>query len=68
MRIQQLLEKYTRGSSCDNYFLPFYQNKKLQRSIKYQGPNSLESSLKKCKSLKTFKFKLKHFISQKYTI
>ena len=64
-------EKYTRGSSCDNYFLPFYRNKKLQRSIKYQGPktwNSLESSLKNCKSLKTFQFKLKHFISQKYTI
>ena len=64
-------EKYTRGSSCDNYFLPFYRNKKLQRSIKYQGPktwNSLESSLKNCISLKTFKFKLKHFISQKYAI
>ena len=64
-------EKYTRGSSCDNYFLPFYRNKKLQRSIKYPGPktcNFLESSLKKCRSLKTFKFKLKHFISQKYTI
>ena len=52
-------------------FLPFYRNKKLQRSIKYQGPktwNSLDSSLKKCISLKTFKFKLKHFLSQKYTI
>ena len=62
-------EKYTGGSSYDNYFLPFYRNKKLQRSIKYQGPktwNSLESSLKKCKSLKTFKFKLEHIISQKY--
>ena len=58
MRIQQLgyfnytsnaHKKYTRGSSCDNYFLPFYRNKKLQRSIKYQGPktlNSLKSSLR----------------------
>ena len=64
-------EKYTRDSSCNNYFLPFYQNKKLQRSIKYQGSktrNSLESSLKKCKFLKTFNFKLKHILSQKYTI
>ena len=41
-------EKYTRGSSCVNYFLPFYRNNILQRSIKYQGAktwNSLESSL-----------------------
>ena len=27
-------EKYTRGSSCVNYFLPFCRNNKLQRSIK----------------------------------
>ena len=64
-------EKYSRGNSCDNYFLHFYRNKKLQRSVKYQGPktwNSLESSPKKCKFLKIFKFKLKHIISQKYNI
>ena len=38
-------EKYTytiRSSTgnCVNYFWPYYQNKKLQRSIKYQGPKT----------------------------
>ena len=52
-------EKYTRGGSCANNFLPFYRNNKLQRLIKYQGPKtwtSLESFLQTCKPLKTFKF------------
>ena len=52
-------EKHSRGSSCVNYFLPFHRNNQLQRSIKYQGPktwNSSESSVKKCKFLKAFKF------------
>ena len=64
-------EKYIRGSSCINYFSPFYRNNKLERSIKYQGSktlNSLKSSLKKCKSLKTYKFKLKHILFQTYAI
>ena len=57
-------EKYTR------FFLPFYRNNKLHRSIKYQGLKTWNSlkSLKKCNSIKTFKFKLKHILSQKYTI
>ena len=60
----------TRGAKSDNYFLPFYRTNKLQNSIKYHGPkfwNSLPIELKLCKSLKSFKRKLKQFFLNKYT-
>ena len=72
-------EKYTRGSdkrvkviAVPITFCPFIEIRNNRDQLnKYQGPkawNSLESSLRKCKSLKTFKFKLKYILSQKYTI
>ena len=66
-----LMENTQEAVAVSITFRPFYRNKKLQRSINYQDAktwNSLESSLKKCNSLETSKSKLKHILSQKYTI
>ena len=60
----------TKKAKSDNYFLPFYRTNKLQNSIKYHGSkfwNSLPIELKLCKSLKSFKIKLKQFFFNKYT-
>ena len=60
----------TRGVKSGNYFLPFYRTNELQNSIKYHGPkfwNSLPIEPKLCKSLKSFKRKLKKFFLNKYT-
>ena len=61
----------TREAKSDNYFLPFYRTNKLQNSIKYHEPkfwNLLPIELKLCKSLKSFKIKLKEFFLNKYSI
>ena len=73
MHIQQTIIsniKVILMKNIQDFFFPFYRNNKLHRSIKYQSPKTWNSlkSLKKCNSLKTFKFKLKHILSQKYTI
>ena len=47
----------------------FSQKTKSQRCMKYQGPliwNSLDSEIKKCKSLKSFKLKLESSVLNKY--
>ena len=49
--------------------LYLFQKTKSQRSIKYQGPliwNSLDSEIKNCQSLKSFKIKLKLSFLKKY--
>ena len=61
--------KNTRSSSLNNFFLPFYRTNKLQKSIKFQGSkvwNSIETSIKQCKSPKIFKKKLKCFLMKSY--
>ena len=66
----QVYQKFTRASNHNNYFIPHFKSSKTQRSIKYQGPlvwNSLETSLKTCKTLNYFKAKLKKLLLNKYT-
>ena len=51
----------TRLSTNDNYFLPRYKTKKVQRSLKYQGAklwNSISNEIKKSTSVKLFKKKI----------
>ena len=63
MKACQVYQKFTRASNHNNYFIPHSKSSKTQRSIKYQGPlvwNSLDSSLKTCKTLNYFKAKLKN--------
>ena len=51
------------------FFVPFFKTLKLQRSIKYQGPqiwNSLDLEIKKSKSLKTFKSRMKNLLLESY--
>ena len=69
----KILSKYqtksTRGTSYNNVFLPYFKTKKLQRSIKFQGPklwNSLNNNIKNLKSLRVFKSKLKTFFLETY--
>ena len=62
-------EKFTRASYQNNYFIPLLNTSKAQRSIKYQGPliwNALDADLKTCKTLQSFKVKLKNSLLQKY--
>ena len=62
-------EKNTRSSSLDNFFLPFYRTNKLQKSIKFQSPkvwNSIDTTIKQCKSPKIFKKKLECFLLKSY--
>ena len=50
-------------------FCTFFKTLKLQRSIKYQGPkiwNLLDLEIKKSKSLKTFKSRLKNLLLESY--
>ena len=64
-----ICSKFTRATSHNNYFIPFFNTNKAQQSIKYQGPlvwNALDSDLKSCNSLKTFKTKLKNSLIKKY--
>ena len=70
----QVYQKFTRASNHNNYFIPHFKSSKTQRSIKYQGPlvwNSLDTSLKTCKTLNYFKViknsKLKKLLLNKYT-
>ena len=61
----QVYEKFTRASYQNNYFIPFLNTSKAQRSIKYQGPliwNALDADLKTRKTLQSFKAKLKNFL------
>ena len=63
MKTCQVYQKFTRASNHNNYFIPHSKSSKTQRSIKYQGPlvwNSLDTSLKTCKTLNNFKAKLKN--------
>ena len=51
------------------YFIPFLHTSKAQRSIKYQGPliwNALDADLKTCKTLQSFKARIKNLLLQKY--
>ena len=63
-------EKFTRASyQNNNYSIPLLNTSKAQRSIKYQGPliwNALDADLKTCKTLQSFKAKLKNLLFQKY--
>ena len=62
-------EKFTRASYQNNCFIPLLNTSKAQRSIKYQGPliwNALDADLKTCKTLQSFKAKLKNLLLQKY--
>ena len=70
MKTCQVYQKFTRASNHNNYFIPHFKSSKTQRSIKYQGPlawNSLDTSLKTCKTLNYFKAKLKKLLLNKYT-
>ena len=65
----QVYEKFTRASYQNNYFIPLLNTSKAQRSIKYQGPliwNALDADLKTCKTLQSFKAKLKNLLLRKY--
>ena len=67
VQVSKIYEKSTRATYQENYFIPFSRTSKLQRSIKYQGPSiwsSLEQKL--CKSIRTFKFKLKQYLLSQY--
>ena len=62
-------KKSTRANTKKNYFIPFFEKTKSQRSIKYQDPliwNSIDSEIKNIKSLKSFKIKLKSSFLKKY--
>ena len=68
-KVKNLHNIPTRANLNDHYFLPFLRSKKLQRSIKYQGPkiwNSLDPQIRKCNSTKSFKAKLKKSFLSNY--
>ena len=65
----QVYEKFTRASYQNNYFIPLLNTSQAQRSMKYQGPliwKALDAYLKTCKTLQSFKTKLKNLLLQKY--
>ena len=69
----QVYEKFTRAFYQNNYFIPLLNSAKAKRSIKHQGPliykilrSTLDADLKTCKTLKSFKAKLKNLLFQKY--
>ena len=67
--VSHVYEKFTRASNQNNYFIPFLNTSKAQRSIKYQGLliwNALDADLKTCTTLQSFKAKLKNLLLQKY--
>ena len=69
MKTCQVYQKFTRASSDNNYSIPRLKALKIQRSINYQGPliwNSLDASLKTCKTLTFFRAKLKKSLLNKY--
>ena len=62
-------KKFTRVFYQNNYFIPLLNTSKPQRSIKYQGSliwNALDADLKTCKTLQSFKTKLKNLLLQRY--
>ena len=64
----QVYENFTRAPYQNNYFIPLLNTSKTQRSIKYQSPtiwNALDAELKTCKTLQSFKAKLKNLLLQK---
>ena len=70
MKTCQVYQKFTRASNHNNYFIPHSKSSETQRSIKYQGPlvwNSLDTSLKNCKTSNYFKAELKKLLLNKYT-
>ena len=61
----QVYEKFTRASYQTNYFIPLLNTSKAQKSIKYQVPliwNAFDADLKTCKTLQSFKAKLKNLL------
>ena len=67
--VSQVYEKFTRASHQNNYFISLLNMSRAQRSIKYQGPliwSALDADLKTCKTLQSFKAKLKNLLLQKY--
>ena len=68
-KVGYISKKSTIANTKKNYFIPFFKKTESQKSIKYQGPpiwNSLGSEMKNSKSLKSFKFKLKSSLLNKY--
>ena len=65
----KVYEKFARAYYQNNYFIPLLNTLKAQRSIKYHGPliwNALDADLKTCKTLQSFKAKLKNLLLRKY--
>ena len=65
----KVYKKFTRASYQNNYFISLLNTPKAQRSIKYPGPliwKALYADLKTCKTLQSFKAKLKKLLLQKY--
>ena len=69
--VSSVHERSTRASTQNNYFILFLKKSKLQNSIRYQGPriwNSLDSTIKNSKSIKSFKSNLKRTLLEKYSL
>lgn len=69
--LKNVYQRSSRATNQNKYFIPFIRTSKLQKSIKYQGPliwNSLDENIRNCKSVKSFKNKLKNSILQKYIL
>ena len=69
--VSSVHKRSTRASTRNNYFMPFLKKSKLQTSIKYQDPliwNSLDSTIKNSKSIKSFKSNLKKTLLEKYSL
>ena len=69
--VSSVYKRPTRASTQNNYFMPFLKKSKLQNSIRYQGPliwNSLDSTIKNSKSIKSFKSNLKRTLLEKYSL
>ena len=65
----QVYQKLTRAFYQHNCFIPLLNASKAQTSMKYQGLliwNALDADLKTCKTLQSFKSKLKNLLLQKY--
>ena len=69
--VSSVHKRSTQTSTQNNYFMPFLKKSKPQNSIRYQGPliwNSLDSSIKNSKSIKSFKSNLKRTLLEKYNL
>jgi len=64
-----ICSKQLRSTTNQNYFLPRYRTKKIQRSIKFQGAkiwNSINAEIRKSSSIKMFKKKYKLYLLSHY--